>query len=181
MAYCGQADTSSSQLLPPITSWRVAVDRVYYFYTGSARHARILYIAVSLSPRTYRNASLAEQEPIAAVEHASHASTNGLAQKQEQTVQDVTAHQAQEELWWRGLVEFGGHILVATLIFVLIAMAAVGLDFLLRWLEMLRVNNLILDGLTIAKKTVFIVDLLLYITQLVNMSWKFCRSMTWQR
>ena len=122
-----------------------------------------------------------EQRPIAAAEHVSDVSTNGFAQGHGETAQGFITHQAQEELWWRGLVEFGCHIFVGTLIFVLIAMAAIGLDFLLKWLKTLEVNGLILIGLTIAKITVFIADFVLYMIYLANMSWKFLCSMTWPK
>lgn len=90
-------------------------------------------------------------------------------------------HNEAEEPWWKALVEFACHVFVATLIFLLMALPAVGLDFLLQWLESFKINGLILRGLSLVKKAVFVVDLLLFLICLANMSWHFLRSMTWRK
>ena len=93
----------------------------------------------------------------------------------------IEIHPVAEPLWWKAPVEFGCHIMVGTGIFALIALAAVGLDFLLKWFETIKVNSFILYGLTLAKKTVFILDVALYLIYLVNASWLFLRGMKWQK
>jgi hypothetical protein len=91
------------------------------------------------------------------------------------------SHLVAEPLWWKAPVEFGCHIMVGTGIFALIALAAVGLDFLLKWLETIKISSFIICGLTLAKKSVFVLDVALYLIYLVNASWLFLRGMKWKK
>ncbi len=60
------------------------------------------------------------------------------------------------------LWEFFIHVLVGTGIFLLITVPAVGLNFLVLWLEALKTNDIIVDGLKFAEYFLFLADLLLF-------------------
>ena len=60
------------------------------------------------------------------------------------------------------VLELLSHIIVGTAAFVIIALAAVGLNFLVRWLEFLQINSFIIRGLQVAEYTLFIIDLVLF-------------------
>ena len=60
------------------------------------------------------------------------------------------------------VLELLSHISVGTAAFVIIALAAVGLNFLVRWLEFLQINSFIIKGLQVAEYTLFIIDLVLF-------------------
>ncbi len=62
------------------------------------------------------------------------------------------------EALWRFLIE----IMVGTVIFFVIALAAVGLNFFVRFLETRDVDLLIVWGLIGAEYTLFIVDLVMF-------------------
>jgi hypothetical protein len=63
---------------------------------------------------------------------------------------------------WPVLGAFLLHVLLATVIFVLIAVPAVGLNLLISWLAVLKVGLWIIYGLTIAEYGLFVVDICLY-------------------
>lgn len=82
-----------------------------------------------------------------------------------------------EQQWWHAPVEFLVHVFVGTLIFVVIAAPAVGLDFLVRWLESLQVNIIIVYGLKGAELLLFFVDLALFATFIVRTGWRSAKKM----
>ncbi len=61
------------------------------------------------------------------------------------------------------LREFAVHVLVNSAIFVIIALFAIGLNFAIRWLEGMKISNIILYGLIGTEYSVFAMDILLYI------------------
>lgn len=68
-----------------------------------------------------------------------------------------------EALW-----EFFVHILVATIIFVLIAMPAIGLNLLVHRLATYQIGEPILIGLTIVEYLIFLTDCLLFVVFLAK-------------
>jgi hypothetical protein len=95
---------------------------------------------------------------------------------------DVEISHVEEPHWWVALVEFAVHILTGTGIFLVIAMPAVLLDFFLQWLPTLfRVSDFILFGLILAKKALFIADLVLFLVYLINTGWRFFWGMKWRK
>jgi len=46
-----------------------------------------------------------------------------------------------------GLREFAVHLLESSIIFLIIALVAIGLDFAIRWLEGMKISNIVLYGL----------------------------------
>jgi hypothetical protein len=77
------------------------------------------------------------------------------------------------------VIDFALHIFVGTAIFILIAMASVGLDLVLKKLENYDISNIILKGLTTAKIILFVVDLFLFLVFVANTGWRFIKSMDW--
>lgn len=73
-----------------------------------------------------------------------------------------------EKKWWYPLYEFGIHTIVGTGIFIFIASAAVGLDFLVTYLKRIEINGMIVMGLTLVEYTLFSVDLALFILFIVR-------------
>lgn len=83
----------------------------------------------------------------------------------------------EEQKWWHALWEFLVHVIVGTLIFVVIAIPAVGLGFLIGWLEHKKVGRLIIYGLKFAEYTLFVVDLALFAWFVVRTAWKSAKKM----
>jgi hypothetical protein len=73
------------------------------------------------------------------------------------------------------------HVFVGTGIFLLIGLAAVGLDLFLQWLEGIGVSAYITVGLMIAKLALFSADVVLFLIYLANTSWEFVRGLRWRR
>jgi hypothetical protein len=68
------------------------------------------------------------------------------------------SHSALPSALWELLV----HIMVGTLVFVVIALAAVGLDFIVGWLSKTETSIIIIRGLQAAEYFLFLVDLILF-------------------
>jgi hypothetical protein len=82
---------------------------------------------------------------------------------------------------WVSLTEFVGHIVAGTVLFIVIAILAVIIDLILKYLPTIGItNNFILWGLGLAKKALFGADLLLFLIYLVNTSWHFLGTMKWR-
>ena len=97
-------------------------------------------------------------------------------------MRDVEISHVEEPRWWVPLVEFAVHILTGTGIFLVIATPAVLLDFFLKWLPTLfGVSDFILYGLILAKKALFIADLVLFLVYLINTGWRFFWGMKWRK
>ena len=64
---------------------------------------------------------------------------------------------------WKALRRCCAHVVIGTLLFVVVALAALGLHFVVIELTAMGVDRAILIGLKIAEYTVFGVDLFLYI------------------
>jgi len=91
-----------------------------------------------------------------------------------------TAKDVAEQHWWVALIEFAVHVITGTLIFVVIAAPAVGLDLLLQWLSTIGVGSFILWGLSFAEKAIFGIDLFLFLYYLINASWRFVQGLQWR-
>ncbi|MCH8959880.1 MAG: hypothetical protein IH820_00765 [Bacteroidetes bacterium] len=87
-----------------------------------------------------------------------------------------TEHES-EHKWWHAPWEFLVHVIVGILIFVVIAAPAVGLDFLIGWLENKSVGKLIIYGLKFAEYTLFFVDLALFAWFVVRTAWRSAKKM----
>jgi hypothetical protein len=74
--------------------------------------------------------------------------------------------------WWSPVLEFLVHTVVGTTLFVLIAAAAIGLGYLVSWLETLRVDRLILWGLMVCEYLLFVADVLFFVVFIVRQAWK---------
>lgn len=81
------------------------------------------------------------------------------------------------EKWWHTPWEFLVHALVGTLIFLIIATPAVGLDFLIKWLASQDVSDIIIYGLKGAEYALFFVDLVLFVVFLVRTAWVHAKKM----
>lgn len=63
--------------------------------------------------------------------------------------------------WWKPLLVFFVEILVGSLIFILVSLPAVGLNYLVKWLAEKNVDSVIILGLTALEYTIFAVDVAL--------------------
>lgn len=82
-----------------------------------------------------------------------------------------------DQKWWHTPIEFLVHVFVGTIIFVVIAAPAVGLDFLVKWLEGLGVSSVILYGLKGAEWLLFFADLALFAFFIVRTVWVSAKKM----
>jgi len=74
--------------------------------------------------------------------------------------------------WWFPLWEFLVHVVVGTVIFVVIAAPAVGLNLLVAYLATLSVGWPIILGLEISEYALFVVDIGLYLVFLARTGWR---------
>jgi hypothetical protein len=68
-----------------------------------------------------------------------------------------------ESPWWRAPWDFAVHALVGTLIFIVIALAAVAIELVVRAVEIAGVNRAVTFGLRVGEFTIFAADLLMFI------------------
>ncbi|CAG5012163.1 hypothetical protein DYBT9275_05120 [Dyadobacter sp. CECT 9275] len=73
---------------------------------------------------------------------------------------------------WQPYYQFAVHIIVASLIFVLIALAAVGLGYFVHYLEEKKTSAFIIYTLTFVEYLIFIIDVFLYLLQIIEHSLK---------
>ncbi|PZN78975.1 MAG: hypothetical protein DM484_11980 [Candidatus Methylumidiphilus alinenensis] len=64
--------------------------------------------------------------------------------------------------WWFPLYEFAVHVFVGTLIFIIIALPAVGLNVSIHYLSKLQVDPVVLLGLSVTEYCLFAADLVLF-------------------
>lgn len=74
--------------------------------------------------------------------------------------------------WWHPIWEFLIHVFVGTLLFVLIGAPAVGLSYLILFLEKSGVSKPILLGLAGCEYLLFGVDLILFAVFILRQTWK---------
>jgi hypothetical protein len=79
--------------------------------------------------------------------------------------------------WWTPVVELGVHVLAASGIFIVVALPAVGLEFLVRWLEQSGISDTIITGLRIAEYTIFGGDLVLLIVFVLKSAWRAIKDL----
>lgn len=77
-----------------------------------------------------------------------------------------------EGTWWTPIWEFFIHVSVGTILFVVIAVPAIGLSLSVFWLEQRGVSRAILWGLTGCEYLLFGVDLLLFFLFVLRQGWK---------
>src|SRR4051794_28629067 len=65
-------------------------------------------------------------------------------------------------VWWAPVVEFLTHTLAATCIFVIIALAAAGLNLLVHWMEQWGVSRWLVWLLTAGEAMLAVTDIILY-------------------
>lgn len=63
--------------------------------------------------------------------------------------------------WWKPLTVFFLEVLLGSLIFILVLLPAVGLNYLVKWLAENGVDAIIVGGLTALEYTIFAVDVAL--------------------
>jgi hypothetical protein len=100
-----------------------------------------------------------------------------LEQTEDESVSDSI--QDTQHVWWKDIIEFTVHIFVGIGIFILIAIPAIGLDLLLKWLSTIEISKFILIGLKIAELTIFSLDIILFLMYSANTSWKFISGLRW--
>lgn len=74
--------------------------------------------------------------------------------------------------FWHVPSEFGFHILIGSLIFVLIALPAVGLGLVVKWLETMTGDRIVTMGLRAAEYGIFGTDLVLFGVYLTRTTWR---------
>ncbi len=79
--------------------------------------------------------------------------------------------------WYDPLLDFLTHILGGTFLFLIIAGAAVGLDFLIKYLGGIQASSFIIAGLKGAEYALFGIDLALFAQFLVLKWWEFAWDM----
>lgn len=78
------------------------------------------------------------------------------------------------------VIDFAVHIFVGTTVFILIAMAAVVLDFALKKLENHEISAFILIGLEIATIALFVTDMFLFLVFLVKAGRRLFHNLDWK-
>ncbi len=63
--------------------------------------------------------------------------------------------------WWKPLVVFSLEVFVGSLIFILVLIPAVGLNYLVKFLADKGIDSMIISGLTALEYTIFAVDVAL--------------------
>ncbi|QBF84277.1 hypothetical protein EXU30_17565 [Shewanella maritima] len=84
-----------------------------------------------------------------------------------------------KDKWWFPLYEFGVHIFIGVVIFVLIALPAIGLNLWIKSLEG-TVDNIIIIGLVGVEYLLFFVDILLFVIHVVRTSLKAGKAL-WEQ
>lgn len=79
--------------------------------------------------------------------------------------------------WWIPILEFLVQVVVGTLLFVLIAAPAIGLGYLVSWLDALGVARPILWGLMGCEYLLFGADVFLFAVFIVRKAWKGARKL----
>ncbi len=79
--------------------------------------------------------------------------------------------------WYDPLLVFLTHILGGTILFLIVAGAAVGLDFLIKYLVSIQSSSFIIYGLKGAEYALFGIDLALFAQFLVLKWWEFAGDM----
>ena len=94
----------------------------------------------------------------------------------EPSVDQATCNATERTSWWQPIVEFGVHTIVATFIFLTIAVAAVGVGFFVHYVELWGTSQYLVIGLKCAEYLLFIVDLVLFAVWLVKAAFRAVRS-----
>lgn len=74
--------------------------------------------------------------------------------------------------WWTPVWEFAVHAVVGTLLFTLVALPAIGLNFFVSWLEKAGASGFIEWGLVACEYLLFVVDILLFVVFIMRQAWK---------
>ncbi len=79
--------------------------------------------------------------------------------------------------WWSPLWEFAVHVFVGTMLFIIIAIPAIGLSLLTKELEKLEVGRFIILGAQGAEYMMFFIDLIMYAVFLLKTAWRLIQRM----
>ena len=79
--------------------------------------------------------------------------------------------------WWSPLHEFAVHACTGTLVFCIIAIPAIGIGFVVKWLSGLGVPDVILNGIVLGEYALFGVDLALFIYFLFVSAYRAARKL----
>jgi hypothetical protein len=71
--------------------------------------------------------------------------------------------QAQVAPWWRAPWDFAVHAVVGILIFVVIALAAIAIELIVRASEMVGINQTVVIGLRVGEYSIFCADLIMFL------------------
>lgn len=74
--------------------------------------------------------------------------------------------------WWIPIWEFTVHAVVGTLLFTLVALPAIGLNFFISWLEKVGVSGFIQWGLIACEYLLFVVDVVLFGVFIIRQAWR---------
>ena len=73
---------------------------------------------------------------------------------------------------WAAIVHFLTHAMVGMVIFVIVAIPAVALNWFIHWLENRQVDPYIIFVLTLLEKTIFTLDAFLYLVLMIKSMYK---------
>lgn len=79
--------------------------------------------------------------------------------------------------WYAPIAHFFAHTVVGSLIFFLIAFAAVGLSTFVKWLESLGVSSFAVQVITLLETAILCLDALAFLIYLVSTTVKFVKEM----
>jgi len=78
---------------------------------------------------------------------------------------------------WKAFGETVVHVAIGTLLFIVVALPAIGLDYLVTELPKLGVSSRIVIGLEVAEYTLFGVDLILFLCAVFRTGWRLLKSL----
>lgn len=79
--------------------------------------------------------------------------------------------------WYTPIAHFFAHAVVGTLIFFVIALAAVGLSFFVKWLTSIGIEGFAIDVLTLLEGVILVLDALSFVAYLCVTTVKFVREL----
>ncbi len=92
-------------------------------------------------------------------------------------VQSLEQNERAFDLWeaLRFLGEFTAHVLIATVLFCIVSLAAVGLNFFVHWLEILGLPQYITVAGPFLEYFVFTVDVAVFISYVLREAWRMIK------
>lgn len=77
---------------------------------------------------------------------------------------------ASNSTWQKIIIKFAIHVLTGSIIFIIIAIPAILLDYAINALEILSIDSVIILGLIIMKYAVFFMDVILFLIFIIRKS-----------